>query len=279
VSCERIKRSNMKLCPSCSAQYVDDTLNYCLNDGTPLVKEASPQAAQPTLVLPAFQSVPNRQIQETDPDQQIEHQPSGLPTTSQTVSGLPPKRSAIPWLIAGVILLLGGVGIGLVAAYVISGKGNTQSTTGGNSSVGSNPSVNNSTTNQTQINASTGQPYAAFADRTGLYKGKAINTTYNSRGTINLDITTINADSGYVSSMLTSGGDLCGDAPLTGKVTEEGKMSLSGTLTCKVTNYTGPITVRCQFTTADTLTCTYTLNNPKGYTPTTQRGNFKITKQ
>lgn len=269
----------MKLCPSCRAQYVDDTLNYCLSDGTPLVKESPRQGAQPTLVLPALQSVPNRQIQETNPYQQIGHQPLGLTQTSETVSQAPLKRSGTPWLIVGGILFLGVVAIGLFAVYMIFRAGNNQSAAVVNSSRSSNSSVNqNPNNNQAESNASPGPPYAAFADRTGLYTGNAINTTSNTRGTISLDITTINANTGYVSSMLTSGGNLCGDAPLSGKLTEEGKMNLSGMLTCKVADYTAPMTVRCQFTTADTLNCNYTLNNPK-YTPAKQQGNFKITKQ
>lgn len=269
----------MKLCPSCRAQYVDDTLNYCLSDGTPLVNAPPPQGAQTTLVLPAFQSVPNRQIQETNPYHQIEHGTSGLAQTSQTASSVPLKRRATPWLIAGVILLLGGIGIGLFVVYLISGLGNPQSIAGINSSGSSNSSVNrNSNNNRAESNTSPEPPYAAFADRTGLYKGNALNTTSNTRGTINLDITTINADTGYVASMLTSGGNLCGDAPLSGKLTDDGKMNLSGTLTCKVADYTAPMTVRCQFPTSDTLNCTYTLNNPK-YTPATQHGNFKLTKE
>lgn len=269
----------MNLCPTCRMKYSDGTLNYCLSDGTPLIKEPAPQGAQPTLALPAYQSVPNRQVQETTPYQQIKHAPHGLTQTSQTVSRVPSQRSAIPWLIAGVILLVGGVGIGLFAVYVISGAGNTQSATVVNSSQISNSSANkDSNNNQTESNSSAGPPYAAFADRTGLYKGKALNTTSNTQGTINLDISTINADTGHVSSMLTSGGNLCGDAPLTGKLTEEGRMNLSGTLTCKAADYTAPMTVRCQFTTADTLNCTYTLNNPN-YTPATQQGNFTLIKE
>lgn len=269
----------MKLCPSCRAQYVDDTLNYCLQDGTPLIKETSAQVPQPTLVLPAFQDQPARQTQDASPRAQTERlQPGGVPT-SQTVFAEHSKRRLTPWIVGGAILVLGVIGIGLVAAFVISGMGNNQSAASGNNSASSNSSINkNSTTNQTQSNASTNPPYAAFADRTGPYEGKAINTTSNTRGTIRLDITTIDADSGYVSSRLTSGGNLCGDAPLTGKITKEGVMNLSGPLTCKVADYRAPMKVRCQFTAADTLSCTYTLTNAN-YTPATQHGNFEITKQ
>lgn len=269
----------MKLCPSCRARYVDDTLNYCLSDGTPLVKESSTQDPQSTLVLPAFQGEHNRQTRGVNPYAQTGQQLPGVATTSLTTHADHSKRSLTPWLIGGAIFLLGVIGLGLVVAFTISGANNNQSVARGISSGSSNSSVNRSSNNnQTQSNTSPAPPYAAFADRTGRYEGKAINTTYNSRGTIRLDITTINADSGYVSSMLTSGGNLCGDAPLTGKLAEDGKMNLSGTLTCKVANYTAPMTVRCQFTAANALACTYTLNNPK-YTPATQQGNFKLTKQ
>lgn len=269
----------MKQCPACRAKYADDTLNYCLSDGTPLVREPTPQQAQPTLILPAYQSVPNRQIQETNPYRQIEAAQPGLIQTPRTVPTGPPKRSATPWLIAGVILLLGGVGIGLLVLYALAGAGNSQSAAAANSSSSRSSRANKeSNNNRTESNSSPGSPYAAFADRTGLYKGKALNTTSNTRGTINLDITAINADTGYVSSMLTSGGNLCGDAPLAGKLTEAGRMNLSGTLTCKAADYTAPMTVRCQFATAETLNCTYTLSNPK-YTPATQHGNFNLTKE
>lgn len=39
----------MKVCPQCKAQYVDDTLSFCLQDGTPLV--SGPQADTPTVIM------------------------------------------------------------------------------------------------------------------------------------------------------------------------------------------------------------------------------------
>ncbi len=48
----------MKICPSCQTRYSDDTLRFCLQDGTPLVPDqpivtSSAQMSQPTVVLPA----------------------------------------------------------------------------------------------------------------------------------------------------------------------------------------------------------------------------------
>jgi hypothetical protein len=275
----------MKLCPSCRTTYVDDTLNFCLSDGTPLVKESPTPDPQATLILPASADESNRQTQAPNLYAQTARQPVWTTPTPQTVPASQSKRSLMPWIIGGGIFL-GIVGIGLVITLALLGGRNDQSTTN-NTSVTSNSSnnqnSNSSNNNQTQSSSLSSSPYAAFADRTGRYEGPAVNTTYNppTRGTITLDIKTINADSGYVSTMLTSGGNLCGDAPLTGKLTQDGKMNLNGKLTCKAANYlyTAPMTTRCQFTATDTLTCTYTLTNPAGTKPATQHGNFKVKKR
>lgn len=46
----------MKQCPRCNRSYTDDTLSYCLDDGTVLIRKYDPQATQispfPTLVAP-----------------------------------------------------------------------------------------------------------------------------------------------------------------------------------------------------------------------------------
>src|SRR5687767_9779756 len=39
----------MKVCPRCNKQYVDDTLSFCLDDGTPLT--GGPQSDTPTVIL------------------------------------------------------------------------------------------------------------------------------------------------------------------------------------------------------------------------------------
>ena len=65
----------MKRCPTCKRTFDDDTLSFCLEDGTPLVRDASSRAdSQETLVSPS-PSVP-------DPDR------SGLPPT-QAYNQLP----------------------------------------------------------------------------------------------------------------------------------------------------------------------------------------------
>jgi hypothetical protein len=293
----------MKLCPTCRATYLDDTLSFCLNDGVPLLREPSTPDPQATMVLPASQNTPNWQTQGANPYAQTYGQPPGWTTpTAQTVLATSSKRNLTPWIIGGGMFFLGIIGIGLIIALAISGSRNNQSTTNDNSSVTSNASNNqnshstnynkslvstsngnegqpgNSNANQTPSNTSANPPYAAFADRTGRYDGRGINTTFNppTYGTISMDITTINADSGYVAMMLRSGGNLCGDGPATGKINQDGMMSLTGKLSCGALTF--PMGARCQFTTTTTLNCAYTLTTPRGYTPPIQHGTIEVTK-
>jgi hypothetical protein len=258
---------------------------------------------QSTMVLPASQNVPNRQTQEANPYAQTYGQtPGWITPTAQTVLATSSKRSLTPWIIGGGILFLGIIGIGLIIVIALSGSRNNQSTANENSSVMSNASNNqnshstnynkslvstsngnegqpgNSNANQTQSNTLSSPPYATFADRTGHYEGRGINTTFNppTYGTISMDITTINADSGYVAMMLRSGGNLCGDGPATGKINEDGIMNLTGKLSCGAMTF--PLAARCQFTTTSTLNCAYTLTTPRGYTPPIQHGTIQVTK-
>src|SRR5215210_5610378 len=44
----------MKRCPACQRQYADDSLSFCLEDGSPLVKDQSASSDLPaTLIIPA----------------------------------------------------------------------------------------------------------------------------------------------------------------------------------------------------------------------------------
>src|SRR6266849_202150 len=88
----------MKRCPSCQRTYTDDTQMFCLSDGTPLVSKAAPS--------PAWQP------------------PAGTPGPVWTPpgAGVPAaqKKSVLPWVLAGVfVLLLGFVAIAGVAAFFL----------------------------------------------------------------------------------------------------------------------------------------------------------------
>lgn len=69
----------MKICPKCGQAFDDDSLSFCLNDGTPLVAGES----QPTVVMPPAVS-------------------------TQTISPPRKKRRTGLWITLGVVVLLAG---------------------------------------------------------------------------------------------------------------------------------------------------------------------------
>ncbi len=42
----------MKRCPKCSSNYSDDTLEYCFEDGSQLIRSNDSQAETPTITVP-----------------------------------------------------------------------------------------------------------------------------------------------------------------------------------------------------------------------------------
>lgn len=97
----------MKICPACQAQYADDTLSFCLNDGTQL--EHGPQADTPTVVLGETETFVARRAQGTP----HVFQPSEV-TRVQSFEQ-PNKGSNAPLIVAvtagGMLLLFGIIGI------------------------------------------------------------------------------------------------------------------------------------------------------------------------
>lgn len=95
----------MKSCPSCRKTYSDDTLNFCLNDGTPLVVNitADPSSAE-TVFMNRPQTAPTERFN-TSP-------PIGAPQTYAIGQG--PRRSrAWLWIllaVTGLMVLLVTVG-------------------------------------------------------------------------------------------------------------------------------------------------------------------------
>lgn len=50
----------MKLCPQCKSKYTDDSLAFCLQDGTPLVDEAAEDAGEPTVAFSEVETVESK---------------------------------------------------------------------------------------------------------------------------------------------------------------------------------------------------------------------------
>ena len=152
----------MKTCPSCSRTYTDASLNFCLEDGTPLVSSAAPGID------------PNATIRYTDPrdtksppaepyrapathavyevaDPVAQHgSPFGQQQRSTlTRPGAQGKKSNAVWWILGGILVIGIIFVGAVIMIV------ALASMGGNSNRNANANSNRGLTNSRNRNANT----------------------------------------------------------------------------------------------------------------------------
>jgi hypothetical protein len=117
----------LKRCPTCNRSFDDDTLSFCLEDGTPLIRESAGRAdSQETLVSPS----PSVPLPETSglPSTQTYGQLPGRATVSasqitipaaQAYAPPPKQRRTWPWVVAIlaiVFIVIGGI---VIVAIVI----------------------------------------------------------------------------------------------------------------------------------------------------------------
>jgi hypothetical protein len=116
----------VKRCPTCNRSFDDDTLSFCLDDGTPLVRDPASRAdSQETLVSPSPSSPPP--ASSALPPTQIYGQLPGKATVSASQFDLPPaaqpfvpaakRRRTWPWVVG--ILAIFMLIVGLVVAAVV----------------------------------------------------------------------------------------------------------------------------------------------------------------
>ena len=165
----------MKRCPSCNRTYTDVSLNFCLEDGTPLVSDVPNQDPAATVRYP-----PVRDTVEPPPTE-IYHPESadrGRPNpppqawtpVQQPQAWTPPRPQAPPrkksnavWWILGGVVLVGIIGIGLLVVVVLLASIGSQlnandSNSNSNARVANantNTASNSRNTNSSNSNAST----------------------------------------------------------------------------------------------------------------------------
>src|SRR5690242_19331882 len=157
----------MKHCPTCNRTYTDASLNFCLEDGTPLVADVDPNA---TIRYPAA-----RDTAEPPPTEIYRPQPQAVtprPTTTPppppppqqqwtpTPAAAPPRKksNAVWWVLGGLAaLFIIGIGIVVMIIALASLNSNTNTSTSNlnantrnenrNSNVTANTNVSNANAN------------------------------------------------------------------------------------------------------------------------------------
>ncbi len=163
----------MKRCPSCNRTYTDSSLNFCLEDGTPLTADAPPVDPNATIRYPAA-----RDTTEPPPTEIYRPQPpvvSPRPTTpppppppapqwTPPPTAAPPRKksNAVWWILGGFAALL-VIGVGLVVMIIalasLNSNGNTNNLNANTRNENRNSNViANANTSNTNANANAAIP-------------------------------------------------------------------------------------------------------------------------
>lgn len=118
----------MKRCPSCKRTYTDTSLNFCLEDGSPLVSEFSvpfdphatvrdsphPTGEPPVTEIYRQQPMLNRVPEISQPT--VEPTPQWAPTPQ------PQKKSSAIWWLVGGVAVVGILGVGMILMILAVSK-------------------------------------------------------------------------------------------------------------------------------------------------------------
>ena len=120
----------MKTCPSCNRRYEDETLMFCLQDGSRLVSDAKdvqatwhlppPAITEPTRAGTVPPTTASPQATITARPEQFQAQPQQF-AASQTHLEERSRHSVLPWILA-IIVVLGASGV-LIAWIVTRSRG------------------------------------------------------------------------------------------------------------------------------------------------------------
>lgn len=162
----------MKRCPSCKRTYTDTSLNFCLEDGSPLVSEFSvpfdphatvrdsphPTGEPPVTEIYRQQPMLNRVPEISQPT--VEPTPQWAPTPQ------PQKKSSAIWWLVGGVAVVGILGVGMILMILAVSKysadlnnenvnatvanNNRTVTTNRNANVSSNTNTNTNTNTKSE---------------------------------------------------------------------------------------------------------------------------------
>lgn len=175
----------MKRCPTCHRTYNDLSLNFCLEDGTPLVVEgADPNA---TLRYPGPRDTseppPTEIYRPTAPPRQTAPPPPPPPPQQQWSPTPPPqarKKSNAVWWILGGLAAVFVIGAGLVVMFIALaslGSNTNNSNLNANTRNENRNSNISANTNNSNLNANVNQP-SSLADDFSEQKWGVGNSQY-----------------------------------------------------------------------------------------------------
>ncbi|HSE33575.1 MAG TPA: hypothetical protein VLA93_18525 [Pyrinomonadaceae bacterium] len=155
----------MKRCPSCNRTYTDASLNFCLEDGTPLTQDAPPPPdPNATMRYASARNTaepPPTEIYRPDTNPVTPHvaPPPPQPPPPQWTpmqQPVPERKSNALWWVLGALALVAVLGVGLVVALLVisnmGGNTNTNSNRIANTNVNANVSANTNASPTASVN-------------------------------------------------------------------------------------------------------------------------------
>jgi len=183
----------MKRCPTCKRTYTDLSLNFCLEDGTPLTADAPAVDPNATIRYPAARDT------EEPPPTEIYHPPPPVVSTRPTQPPPPPppqpppawtptptaapprkKSNAVWWILGGLAAVL-IIGVGLVVMIIalasLNSNTNNSNVANRNENRNSNVTVNANIPSNINANSNASLP-TSFTDDFSQQKWNVANGQY-----------------------------------------------------------------------------------------------------
>jgi hypothetical protein len=125
----------MKRCPTCNRTYTDDALSFCLDDGAPLLTTSdAPPSFDPNATMryteprDTSSTPPPTEVYRPGPPSDTGNQiinPSWATLPGAHAAPPPKRRSLLPWIIGGSLLLVVlGIGVVVLLAVLVSFNSN-----------------------------------------------------------------------------------------------------------------------------------------------------------
>lgn len=175
----------MKRCPSCNRTYTDISLNYCLEDGTPLVSNVAPgydphatvrdPTPRPTSQPPPTEIYRQKPLLNQVPEM-VRPQPAP-PQWAPKPQLQPQKKSNTVWWVVGGIAVVGILGIGLIMMILVLARigANDNGSNNANNGVVDNTNSVSNTSRNANDNSNTSNVPASFTDNFSEAKWKTGN--------------------------------------------------------------------------------------------------------
>ncbi|PWT91905.1 MAG: hypothetical protein C5B55_07280 [Blastocatellia bacterium] len=163
----------MKRCPSCNRTYTDASLNFCLEDGTPLALDAPPPSMPGATVRypPARDTAAPPPTEIFRPDSPLISQPPPPPQQQWAPAPIPQpqKKSSAIWWILGGLAAFAVIGIGAAVLIFMVASISSTNTNNGNANANSvvsnrNANANANSNANTNSNTNTSNLPSEFTD-------------------------------------------------------------------------------------------------------------------